>query len=160
MGSAKRKTRSNMCKMRQSKNALEHAQNAPSEKRVRTCAKCAKRKTRSNMRKMHTLCMCKVSFSFCTPITYAIVNLYQMIQLANSEGPDQTARMRSLIWAFAVHIYPDMFSHGTAKIYIKMKTDEMYLRKCSLSRAWKSAVTSAQYGRHQLSKKKKKKSKL
>ena len=23
---------------------------------------------------------------------------------ANSEGPDQTARMRSLIWAFAVHI--------------------------------------------------------
>ena len=28
-----------------------------------------------------------------------------MILLADSEGPDQTARMRSLIWAFAVRIY-------------------------------------------------------
>ena len=27
---------------------------------------------------------------------------YQMILLADSVGPDQTARMRSLIWAFAV----------------------------------------------------------
>ena len=29
-----------------------------------------------------------------------------MILLADSEGPDQTARMRSLIWAFAVRKYP------------------------------------------------------
>ena len=29
-----------------------------------------------------------------------------MILLADSEGPDQTARMRSLIWAFAVCICP------------------------------------------------------
>ena len=29
-----------------------------------------------------------------------------MILLADSEGCDQTARMRSLIWAFAVRIYP------------------------------------------------------
>ena len=29
-----------------------------------------------------------------------------MILLADSEYPDQTARMRRLIWAFAVHIYP------------------------------------------------------
>ena len=29
-----------------------------------------------------------------------------MILLAGSEGPDQTARMRSLIWAFAVRICP------------------------------------------------------
>ena len=32
--------------------------------------------------------------------------LYQMIRLVDSEGPDQTARMRSLIWAFALHICP------------------------------------------------------
>ena len=30
-----------------------------------------------------------------------------MILLADSEGPDQTARMRSLIWAFAVRICPN-----------------------------------------------------
>ena len=29
-----------------------------------------------------------------------------MILLADSEGPDQTARMRRLIWAFAVRICP------------------------------------------------------
>ena len=29
-----------------------------------------------------------------------------MIVLADSEGPDQTARMRRLIWAFAVRICP------------------------------------------------------
>ena len=29
-----------------------------------------------------------------------------MILLADSEGPDQSARMRRLIWAFAVRIYP------------------------------------------------------
>ena len=29
-----------------------------------------------------------------------------MILLADSEGSDQTARMRRLIWAFAVRIYP------------------------------------------------------
>ena len=29
-----------------------------------------------------------------------------MILLADSNGPDQTARMRRLIWAFALRIYP------------------------------------------------------
>ena len=29
-----------------------------------------------------------------------------MILLADSEGPDQTARMRRLLWAFAVRICP------------------------------------------------------
>ena len=38
-----------------------------------------------------------------------------MVILVDSEGPDQTARMRSLIWAFAVHImFKDTFSHGAA----------------------------------------------
>ena len=36
-----------------------------------------------------------------------------MILLADSEGPDQTAQMRSLIWAFAVRICPkDTFSQA------------------------------------------------
>ena len=35
-----------------------------------------------------------------------------MILLADNEGPDQTARMRRLIWAFAVCIFPDAFSQG------------------------------------------------
>ena len=35
-----------------------------------------------------------------------LVLQYPMILLADSEGPDQTARMRSLIWAFIVRISP------------------------------------------------------
>ena len=38
-----------------------------------------------------------------------------MILLVDSEGPDQTARMRMLIWAFAVRIW-SMFSHGLVYI--------------------------------------------
>ena len=42
--------------------------------------------------------------------------------LAESEGPDQTAQMRRLIWAFAVriclHMPEDMFSHGEAYLTI------------------------------------------
>ena len=34
------------------------------------------------------------------------VPVYPMILCADDEGPDQTARMRSLIWAFAVRICP------------------------------------------------------
>ena len=37
---------------------------------------------------------------------------YSMILLADSEDPDQTARMRRLIWAFAVRMSEDMFPHG------------------------------------------------
>ena len=40
-----------------------------------------------------------------------------MIFYADSEGPDQTARMRRLIWAFAgPHMPEDTFSHGAAQI--------------------------------------------
>ena len=40
-----------------------------------------------------------------------------MILLADSKGPDQTAQMRSLIWAFAVRIcQKNMFSHDEAHI--------------------------------------------
>ena len=41
------------------------------------------------------------AFALCLYIQY-----YPMVLLADSEGPDQTARMRSLIWAFAVRISP------------------------------------------------------
>ena len=34
-----------------------------------------------------------------------------MILLADNEGPDQTARMRRLIWAFAVRICPQTRFH-------------------------------------------------
>ena len=40
-----------------------------------------------------------------------------MIQIADSEGPDQTARMRRLIWAFAVREVT--FSHGAAHMWKK-----------------------------------------
>ena len=47
-----------------------------------------------------------------------------MILLAESEGPDQTARMRTLIWAprsliraFAAGICPKTFLHGAVQIY-------------------------------------------
>ena len=41
-----------------------------------------------------------------------------MILLADSEGPDQAARMRRLIWAFAVRmsVPEDTFSQGEAEI--------------------------------------------
>ena len=50
-------------------------------------------------------------------------NLYgQVIMLTDSERPDQTARMRRLIWAFAVRIMPkDTFSHRAAhKMFNKL----------------------------------------
>ena len=40
---------------------------------------------------------------------------YLMIMLADSEGPDQPARMRRLNWAFAVRICQKTFSHGAAQ---------------------------------------------
>ena len=41
-----------------------------------------------------------------------------MILLADSEGPDQTARMRRLIWAFTdrAHMPEDTFSHGATHL--------------------------------------------
>ena len=41
-----------------------------------------------------------------------------MILLADSEGPDQTAQMRSLIWVFAVCIWPKVGFHmGPAQLW-------------------------------------------
>ena len=42
-----------------------------------------------------------------------------MIQLADSEGTDQTAWMRRLIWAFAIRIYPKTRFHmAQARLYV------------------------------------------
>ena len=51
--------------------------------------------------------------------------LYAMILTADSDGPDQTARSHSLIWAFAVRACPeDTFWLGTAHLFstTNMKT--------------------------------------
>ena len=42
-----------------------------------------------------------------------------MILFADSEGPDQPARMRRLIWAFAVcpHMHKDTFSIGAIHLF-------------------------------------------
>ena len=58
---------------------------------------------------------------------------YPMILLADSDGPDQTAWMRRLIWAFAVRMCPkDTFLHGAAVLFGSPRKDEMvtiFLRK-------------------------------
>ena len=41
-----------------------------------------------------------------------------MILLADSEGPDQTARMRSPIWAFTVRICPKTVYRMARPIYM------------------------------------------
>ena len=49
-------------------------------------------------------CTCAKSHpGICSPLKHSVVS---NDLFANSEGPDQTERMRSLIWAFAVRIYP------------------------------------------------------
>ena len=48
---------------------------------------------------------------------YTFIRQYPMSLLADSEGPNKTARMRWLIWAFAVRIsLKTHFRHGTVHI--------------------------------------------
>ena len=63
---------------------------------------------------------------------------YRMILLADSEGPDQTARLRSLIWAFAAHICSKTtFSHSAALImFDQMFCTYLTLRKQLSRNAW------------------------
>ena len=48
---------------------------------------------------------------------------YQMIMLADRDGPDQTVRMRRLIWAFAVHICPK--THFSIARPLKCRTQQL-----------------------------------
>ena len=63
---------------------------------------------------------------------------------AASEGPDQTARMRRLIWAFAVRICPDTFLLGEAHISAvktivnEIRRTEELLRRSPVSILYKS----------------------
>ena len=52
-----------------------------------------------------------------------------MILFADSEGPDQTAQMHSLIWAFAVRIYPKTYSHGAAQIRVDPVQKDNYTKE-------------------------------
>ena len=47
----------------------------------------------------------KYHSGLCSPFVYSV---YPMILIADREGPDQTARMRRLIWVFAVCICPQI----------------------------------------------------
>ena len=56
---------------------------------------------------------------------------YPMIVLADSDGPEQTARMRSLIWAFAVRIYRKIRFRISRSISLYM-----YREKSPISIKW------------------------
>ena len=60
-------------------------------------------KVPSNMHKMCISCACA---KYHLGLYYPSYILYLIILLADNEGPDQTARMRRLIWALAVRICP------------------------------------------------------
>ena len=47
---------------------------------------------------------------------------------ADSEGPDQTARMRSLIWAFAVRLYPRYVFEWKAHIIYDNTVEPQWLK--------------------------------
>ena len=72
---------------------------------LRTCAKCA-----DSDHPEHAQSLIRV-FAL-----HSYILQCPMILLGDSEGPDQPARMRRLIWAFAVRICPKRFSHGAAQL--------------------------------------------
>ena len=65
------------------------------KKCLQACAKCAYSRHNAPAQ-----CLIRAFYLHC----YILQN--PMILAADSEGPDQTARMRSLIWAFALRICP------------------------------------------------------
>ena len=71
-----------------------HVWSSSSEKVLRTCA------TRADSD--HPAHMQSIIRTFSL---HSYILWYLMLLLEDSESPDQTARMRSLIWAFAVHIW-------------------------------------------------------
>ena len=67
------------------------------------------------------LCMRKVSSgrALCSPLIHFN---YPMILLADNEGPNQTARMRRLIWAFVVSLCPKTrFRMERPNYYVKIE---------------------------------------
>ena len=55
-----------------------------------------------------------------------------MILLADSEGPDQTARMRRLIWAFAVRLRPKtLFRMARLNLCLTVATIDFWVIKAN-----------------------------
>ena len=83
---------------------------------------CQAKKVLWSMRKMCQItssCACARSHPrLCSPfIPFVVKFCNPNFLLADSEGPDQTAQMRSLIRAFAArNMLEDTFSHGTAQL--------------------------------------------
>ena len=55
-----------------------------------------------------------------------------MILLEDSGGPDQTAKMRRLIWAFTVHIFFKTFLYGVAHIIIRSNRQSTFFETESI----------------------------
>ena len=97
---------------------------APSEDSDQTARPCAliklKDNSSNNNNKSFTIKMCLPTCSKCTDsdntaqaqriirafALHSCILQYPTILLADSGGPDQTARIRRLIWTFAVRIFP------------------------------------------------------
>ena len=90
-------------------------------------AKCLDSPQRANviLRTSHPHCVSagtSSSFPACSLIRAFVLDSfilqYPMCLLANSENPDQTVHLRSLTWAFVIHMSEDTFSHGVADIWL------------------------------------------
>ena len=67
----------------------------------------------------------------CSPLIHS--NL--MILYADNEGPNQTARMRSLIWTFAVRICPKtLFCMEWSILFCLKANDELFMQGCAISK--------------------------
>ena len=60
-----------------------------------------------------------------------------MILLADSDGTDQTARTRRLIWAFAV---PEEFSHATVRVMLDFRPCMCFVSKANLYRFYMTSL--------------------
>ena len=56
---------------------------------------------------------------------HSYILVYPWILLTDSEGPDQTARLRSLIWTFAVRICPKTRFRIARPIYCVRKKNDV-----------------------------------
>ena len=57
-------------------------------------------------------------------VLHSYILHYLIVMLADNEGPDQTAWMRRLIWAFSVLIYPETFQH----VYVQCRMILPFIR--------------------------------
>ena len=83
------------------------------------------------MRKMRRfiLRMCSLIRAFAL---HWYIPWYPVILLADSEGPDQTARMRSLIWAFAVRKCPKHVFTWRGPVLRDLYIRQRYIQEDSL----------------------------